>query len=1648
MSDLAKLGFQVDTTGLKKGEKALDSFAKTGESTEKRTDKSSKKIIDDMQGIEKAVGRTAAAQLKLDKATAQFSRRSGQAGIQFQQFIGQVQGGQGVMLALSQQSADLGFVLGAPLLGAIAGISASLIGLLLPSLLQTKDAAELLEGIGKELGVSLEESADGVDVLSQSLLKLAEKSEVLAKLQISASIQDAEKLITTSAEGIEQALDDAFGMTTESILRGFSESVRHAAINSTGSMEDVVKALATGKTALLGFGGGASGIEDTVRIIANQFKITKEEAVGLALSISDIFEDQSVFNIKKFESTLADLNLSVGGSNKEINKLAKTLIPLFDATTDGVNKVNLLREAFANFGKKANEADEDLIKFNNNVEKISSSLEAQIIALRDGEDAAISWSIAQRLGLESVEAIPEAIQAQIAEIKALKIAREEELKLTRKIKEEEKLLAAQQKKDKSDAEKRRKKEIRDFDKLTKQIEGFGGAWTKTGSVIVDAFGDISDAMNNYMSQLSEIESNEKDLAEFRKQKGEDNLEVIALQNKLESDRVSAELSGIKALSKAGASLFDEKTAAAKAFAALNKIITVAEIALSFQKMIAKTNETAVIETNNGIQQSSNALTAITAAFSAPFPVGFVAGAAMIGIMASLLGGFFGGGGSSVDMTEQRQSSQGTGTVLGSDEKSQSIIESQERFEDIQIDQLSELRGIRDSLNDVASGIALVTRDLIASRGLGEFGGNLTGSRAGESSLGKIFSGEILGLDFGGLGEKFITGLFGSTKKKVTDSGIQFIAQSLGEILEGGIVQASQFFDIKKTKKKLFGLSKKVTTSTEFQDLDSSFGEGIGAIFKNIGDVVLQSAKLLGFETVSILQSTLMGPLTAEDWAEFELGLAGRFAETFKLTEVTLEEALSNFQIDIGKVSLEGLSGEEIEKELQAIFSQQADLIAEFLVPSIAEYQKIGEGLFDTLTRVAQEQVIFNDNIKRMGIDLSELSNVMQIDVAQAIIGLTGGLENFSDLSNSFIEEFFTDAEKFAMLETAISEVFDSLGLSMVDSKEEFRALVEGIDLTTESGQELFAVLLEISPAFAEYINQLEDQADAMVDLSGAAEDAFSMLEKAVQLDKQRAAASFDIAREAHNNEINRINNLRVSLESENELRKLALSNSESALIKSFNLANQSIEVEKQRARAVLDVSSEILNTELSRINSLRISLNDEKRVREINVSNAEKILKASFEFEINLIKDNASKRIKSLKDFSIKEIDLIQNNADLRINNLEKERSALDGTASSMRSLVDRINDSLGLSGSSNLILALSNALMGDFSEAEKLDIGSLINLDPKGFSSAEDLAVQEAINRNRLASISGLAGTKLSESEVMISAIERQILATEEQSQNQILAIEKRSESEILAIEKKSELEVLELENQLNLLLGINTSILTISDAVNNLNASQIKLDELNYEQQQQQFNEIIVIAKNSFSIDEQGYKDELERLDLLIVDNENQLNSLLGIDTSVLSVEEAITKFKESQQELDNLNFDMEIANLDMLVESANEVLALHEQGYIDELERLDAILSDNEALLDAALGINNSVLSVADAIIALNDSIIELNEEEIPEPTIKIGKGQDEPFIHPPKPIEDLVEENKRMNDEMLILQKEIVKNTKSTARILQRFEYDGIDTRPIS
>ncbi len=117
---------------------------------------------DDISALIKKHGSLNSALKKSGKSTQGFGRNAGMAGVQVQQFMGQIQGGQNALLAFGQQSADIGIVLGAPMLGAIAGISASLIGIFLPALFDSGKAVdglvEKMEAWKKTIGLTREQA--------------------------------------------------------------------------------------------------------------------------------------------------------------------------------------------------------------------------------------------------------------------------------------------------------------------------------------------------------------------------------------------------------------------------------------------------------------------------------------------------------------------------------------------------------------------------------------------------------------------------------------------------------------------------------------------------------------------------------------------------------------------------------------------------------------------------------------------------------------------------------------------------------------------------------------------------------------------------------------------------------------------------------------------------------------------------------------------------------------------------------------------------------------------------------------------------------------------------------------------------------------------------------------------------------------------------------------------------------------------------------------------------------------------------------------------------------------------------------------------------------------------------------------------------
>lgn len=187
----------------------LDSKLKKTKTTLDDVDHSVKKVDKSLVNLSKTGSNVTPISNAVSKGIGGVGRSAGMAGIQVQQFVGQIQGGQNAMVALSQQSADLGFVLGAPLLGAVVGITASIVGM-----------AFAFAGNN----VELEKTADIVPDLIKKFKELDEVAKALAMGVLAHEIKAQEKALKdTKAAAVEYGRSLNFFSSSNSIQEKTAE---------------------------------------------------------------------------------------------------------------------------------------------------------------------------------------------------------------------------------------------------------------------------------------------------------------------------------------------------------------------------------------------------------------------------------------------------------------------------------------------------------------------------------------------------------------------------------------------------------------------------------------------------------------------------------------------------------------------------------------------------------------------------------------------------------------------------------------------------------------------------------------------------------------------------------------------------------------------------------------------------------------------------------------------------------------------------------------------------------------------------------------------------------------------------------------------------------------------------------------------------------------------------------------------------------------------------------------------------------------------------------------------------------------------------------------------------------------------------------
>ncbi|MNS77797.1 hypothetical protein D3C72_1113850 [compost metagenome] len=165
-----------------------------------------------------------------------------------------------------------------------------------------------------------------------------------------------------------------------------------------------------------------------------------------------------------------------------------------------------------------------------------------------------------------------------------------------------------------------------------------------------------------------------------------------------------------------------------------------------------------------------------------------------------------------------------------------------------------------------------------------------------------------------------------------------------------------------------------------------------------------------------------------------------------------------------------------EGALDKVLTDMSNALGQHVLPDLLRFQREGESVADTAQRLTDVFSATNTVAEVLGKTAKEAFGALGLSTAQVrqnLIDVAGGLDAFSAKVSSYYEIYYTDQEKLTRLQDQMRDAFGDLGLVMPSSRDGFRALVESLDLTSESGQELFSTLLDIAPSFAQMTEGLE-----------------------------------------------------------------------------------------------------------------------------------------------------------------------------------------------------------------------------------------------------------------------------------------------------------------------------------------------------------------------------------------------------------------------------------------------------------------------------------------------------------------------------------------------------------------------------------------------
>lgn len=231
---------------------------------------------------------------------------------------------------------------------------------------------------------------------------------------------------------------------------------------------------------------------------------------------------------------------------------------------------------------------------------------------------------------------------------------------------------------------------------------------------------------------------------------------------------------------------------------------------------------------------------------------------------------------------------------------------------------------------------------------------------------------------------------------------------------------------------------------------------------------------------------------ANDLSNVGKELFGLINDTTKQTSSSLRQigddlgistaGIDKFSHSINLLTEKGemLTEEQIGQEIEKI----TDGLARSLLPQIDDLAKRGETALQAVSRLGTEFDALSGGAMNLGASLDyakQLVKGMSFEARTAFIEMSGGAAALAGKTQFFAENFLTDAERLAPVQESLKVGLVGLGYSANITKDQFKALVQDVNLSNETRNKL----LDLAPAFITVSNAAAVTSDAIANTAAA-----------------------------------------------------------------------------------------------------------------------------------------------------------------------------------------------------------------------------------------------------------------------------------------------------------------------------------------------------------------------------------------------------------------------------------------------------------------------------------------------------------------------------------------------------------------------------------